>query len=489
MHRMSYEQMKKQLLPLFERDAGAYQRVVEVGSLDVNGTYRSLMPEDVYYVGVDLRPGPNVDVQMTGEYCIPLPSQSADIVISGQTLEHCRNPFQLTAEMVRLLRPGGKCVIAAPSSWPEHHELIDCFRIGPDGMKSILEEAGLRDVKVWEVKGDGNNMDCWGTGGKAEASAFRRNLIYHVCPFEGNIEWQLNVDRLREFWHLFNGRKIVGIVQDDRMVDAETVKRSFPDPLEIEWLISPNNRVCGESVTFLPAANMLKSLNPDEATFYAHTKGVSRARRLYSVRQWRNHMYSACLGCDRERLDWVLSNFVCAGCLRRDISKQERGRLPSWWMYPGNFFWINHARFFCYPEALILGSSRCSLEYHFGAFVPIEESYCFTDDMGLPRRIYGWTRRQWNIVDAQLDPNAVRGQLPETTVDCVWNTDGPPWICQRCSYCYPHRTDTPPRRNCSRAPSHGLGDTVAKITKAVGIKPCGGCRERQRRLNQLFPYQ
>tara|TARA_R110000824_G_scaffold95520_1_gene229649 strand:- start:635 stop:802 length:168 start_codon:yes stop_codon:yes gene_type:complete len=34
----------------------------------------------------------------------------------------------------------------------------------------------------------------------------------------------------------------------------------------------------------------------------------------------------------------------------------------------------------------------------------------------------------------------------------------------------------------------GLGDTIAKITKAVGIKPCGGCKKRQDKLNKLWPY-
>jgi hypothetical protein len=36
--------------------------------------------------------------------------------------------------------------------------------------------------------------------------------------------------------------------------------------------------------------------------------------------------------------------------------------------------------------------------------------------------------------------------------------------------------------------SRGLGDTIAKITSAVGIKPCGGCKERQEILNKLVPY-
>lgn len=36
--------------------------------------------------------------------------------------------------------------------------------------------------------------------------------------------------------------------------------------------------------------------------------------------------------------------------------------------------------------------------------------------------------------------------------------------------------------------SRGLGDTIAKITKAIGIAPCKKCKKRQKKLNELFPY-
>lgn len=39
-----------------------------------------------------------------------------------------------------------------------------------------------------------------------------------------------------------------------------------------------------------------------------------------------------------------------------------------------------------------------------------------------------------------------------------------------------------------RAKDRGLGDTVARLTAAVGIKPCGGCKKRQAALNALVPY-
>lgn len=36
--------------------------------------------------------------------------------------------------------------------------------------------------------------------------------------------------------------------------------------------------------------------------------------------------------------------------------------------------------------------------------------------------------------------------------------------------------------------SKGLGDTIAKVTKAVGIKPCDSCEKRRDVLNKIFPY-
>ena len=44
----------------------------------------------------------------------------------------------------------------------------------------------------------------------------------------------------------------------------------------------------------------------------------------------------------------------------------------------------------------------------------------------------------------------------------------------------------PVRHNCV---SRGLGDTVAKITKSFGVKPCGGCKKRQEALNNMVSYR
>tara|TARA_R110000751_G_scaffold303291_2_gene417879 strand:+ start:207 stop:347 length:141 start_codon:yes stop_codon:yes gene_type:complete len=35
----------------------------------------------------------------------------------------------------------------------------------------------------------------------------------------------------------------------------------------------------------------------------------------------------------------------------------------------------------------------------------------------------------------------------------------------------------------------GMGDTVSRITKRLGIKECGGCKKRKDKLNARFKYR
>lgn len=37
-------------------------------------------------------------------------------------------------------------------------------------------------------------------------------------------------------------------------------------------------------------------------------------------------------------------------------------------------------------------------------------------------------------------------------------------------------------------PARGVGDLIAKATSAIGIKPCGGCKQRQSALNRFLPF-
>lgn len=75
------------------------------------------------------------------------------------------------------------------------------------------------------------------------------------------------------------------------------------------------------------------------------------------------------------------------------------------------------------------------------------------------------------------------------------------FVCPKCSLKVPmSEKDWPLLCGCGRLyksvndtgtpkKSRGLGDTIAKLTTAIGIKPCGGCKERQEWLNRMLPYK
>lgn len=69
-------------------------------------------------------------------------------------------------------------------------------------------------------------------------------------------------------------------------------------------------------------------------------------------------------------------------------------------------------------------------------------------------------------------------------MDCDYKEAGDKFVCEYCGDARPQ----PVRRNCPALAS-GLGTTIANGLKAVGVKPCGGCKKRQAALNRLLPYK
>jgi ubiquinone/menaquinone biosynthesis C-methylase UbiE len=129
--------------------------IIDVGSADINGCYKSIVPQKWNYIGVDLCKAPNVDLVMPSLYKIPLSDNYADVVISGQTFEHVREPFKLMHEISRIVKSFGTVIIIVPCMFPEHKEQrcpFDYWRIMPDGMKALFEESGLTTIKSIKIE-------------------------------------------------------------------------------------------------------------------------------------------------------------------------------------------------------------------------------------------------------------------------------------------------------------------------------------------------
>ena len=141
-------------------------RILDLGSQDVNGSYRTLFSKPKWrYVGADMAPGKNVDVVLRNPYrWKEIASGAADVVISGQAFEHIRYFWITMLEITRVLKPGGICCILAPSSGPEHRYPVDCWRFYPDGMTAMADFARLEVLEAvtsWDDHGYTDGSDWW----------------------------------------------------------------------------------------------------------------------------------------------------------------------------------------------------------------------------------------------------------------------------------------------------------------------------------------
>jgi SAM-dependent methyltransferase len=160
MHETSYNEMKRFVEKYLDRDQEL--KIIEIGSLDVNGSYRPLFDSPHWtYTGLDLDAGKNVDIVADDPYNYPLESNSFDVVISGSTLEHVEDMHAFIKEAARIMKKDGIMCVIAPWTYPEHKYPVDCWRILPDGMRFLLSKiAGINVLNVHK-----NAEDCIGIAG------------------------------------------------------------------------------------------------------------------------------------------------------------------------------------------------------------------------------------------------------------------------------------------------------------------------------------
>jgi hypothetical protein len=127
--------------------------VLEVGSLDVNGSVRRFFGGP--YVGVDMRDGPGVDIvldahDLSDEFIEHPPFE---VIVCTEMLEHDSQPWTTLKEMRAVAAQDATLLITARGfdsrgCFPVHDYPQDLWRFSPAGMLALLEWAGWRPVTV-----------------------------------------------------------------------------------------------------------------------------------------------------------------------------------------------------------------------------------------------------------------------------------------------------------------------------------------------------
>lgn len=125
-------------------------RILEVGAYDVNGSVRPILEQQqpAQYIGVDLRPGPQVDeVCDVGDLILRFGVVAFDVVVTTEMLEHVEDWRRAIQNLKGVLCPGGRIVLTTRSiGFPYHEHPSDFWRYEPEDLTAIFRD--FRDVRA-----------------------------------------------------------------------------------------------------------------------------------------------------------------------------------------------------------------------------------------------------------------------------------------------------------------------------------------------------
>jgi SAM-dependent methyltransferase len=102
-------------------------------------------------VGIDVAPGPNVDLVITPGQTWKLDTASFDSIVCTQVIEHVSDLDNLLAELSRVLLPGGLLLVTVPFAYNEHGAPGDYRRFSIHGVRAVFADH----YEILELKPQG----------------------------------------------------------------------------------------------------------------------------------------------------------------------------------------------------------------------------------------------------------------------------------------------------------------------------------------------
>ena len=142
-HRILLEKELRNVLP------NLTGRILVVGA--GHNPYGLWMSREASLVVTDVEEGLDGIDQVADVHALPFETDSFDAVLAVEVFEHLQFPMKAAAEILRVLRPGGRAVVTTPFLFHVHGDPMDFARFTKAGLKTLFSSYG--EVTVLEYGG------------------------------------------------------------------------------------------------------------------------------------------------------------------------------------------------------------------------------------------------------------------------------------------------------------------------------------------------
>jgi SAM-dependent methyltransferase len=101
---------------------------------------------------LDIDPKSNADyiLDLCNNNSGVIPDNTFDLILCTEVLEHTNNPFNVVAEIHRILKSGGVAAISTPFNFRIHGPLPDNWRFTVHGLKVLFSEFEILELNELE---------------------------------------------------------------------------------------------------------------------------------------------------------------------------------------------------------------------------------------------------------------------------------------------------------------------------------------------------
>ena len=120
------------------------ERVLEIGSRNINGSLRGLFPDVRWYCGIDLAPGDDVDCVADGATFRTL--EAPDTVVCCEVLEHAKDAELIVLNSFEQLAPNGIAIFTMATEGRAPHSASDGGDLAPG---EFYRNVSTHELLIW----------------------------------------------------------------------------------------------------------------------------------------------------------------------------------------------------------------------------------------------------------------------------------------------------------------------------------------------------